>query len=127
MKGEYRRLIQLSTVEQTLEKAGEVLSLAQIHTEEANLLSACASIMLAASLEQGTRAVLEGAAARYAVENEVDISQTPYSAVRHESLRRRMVLTPQLLSDGKFRLRTRNKYVEALHDLISLRNELVHI
>ena len=127
MKSEYRVSLQISTAEQTLKKADIVLSLAATSPEIATTLSACAVVILAASLEQGILAALSSAAANCAAEEGVRISDTPHAPLSRSSLRRKMQEVPKVLTGGRFQLNPGSRHTKALHELITLRNKLVHI
>lgn len=119
--------IQMTTFPYLLEKAKSLLSLCAGHSETADILSACAAIILAAALDQGTRDVLSLAALNYAMEHDIQVSDTPHAMTLRETLRKRMLHTPEVLTDGEFQLQSSSSFTEALHALISLRNELMHV
>jgi hypothetical protein len=127
MSSKYRIVLQLSTVTDLLSKAKAISSLAEAHPEEADTLSACMAVILAAALDQGITDVLSGYVTNYAVENEVPMSATPYSAILRETLRRRMQHMPEILTNGRFQLNPDSPHTQALHELIGLRNELMHV
>lgn len=120
---------QQSLVEGMLKMADELLSLAAERTNHEKALAACATMILAVALEQGVMNTLQFKAKTYAYHNNVDITETPYEALLKEdtSLRKRMVELPKVLSDGNYQLDPASPYFQRLHDLISRRNELLHI
>ncbi|NLG96423.1 MAG: RMD1 family protein [Chloroflexi bacterium] len=119
--------VQLSTVEELRDKASKLLLLARKHPKEADILSSCASVVLATALDQGINDVLYSIAAQYANENETLIDETPYEKNINDTFRNRMLDLPEVLSGGKFTLNKQSQYIKQINTLISLRNRLMHI
>lgn len=120
-------VLQSSSWPEMLQMADEILALAKEQKKPARALAACATVILAATLEQGVMDKLQFTIKNYAVKNKVDASETPFSKLTEESLRHRMVKLPRILSDGKYQLDPNSEVVRALHELVSVRNELLHL
>lgn len=89
-------------------------------------LLASTIILLIAALEQGTRSCLLYHAGMYALENNLKVTSTKYYKCINSSIRRRLIVIPELLSNNELRLNNFNKHVRTLHNCIGLRNNLVH-
>jgi hypothetical protein len=127
MKSKYKFVLQLSTVQYIINKAKDISLLAGSQPENADALAACVAVMLATALDQGTRDVLSGRMVNYAYEHDISYSDTPYTAILKDTPRKRMQQMPEVLTDGRFKLKFNCPHVQALHDLINLRNQLLHI
>ena len=66
----------LSSAQDTLKRAKAIIELAESNPDNATTLSACATILLAAALEQAVRTILSESAETVAFENEVHVSET---------------------------------------------------
>jgi hypothetical protein len=124
------KLVQsLSTVPTMLDEAAALLALAR-GTDPAKrqrgTLAASAAVVLAVSLDQGTLAVLDTAARTAQAGGDRPLARSIKEKLS-ESLRRRVVQLPEIVTGGKFRLNGENGHVRALHDLITLRNALLHV
>lgn len=117
----------ISSAQATLDKAETIVALAQIQPEIAQTLSACAVLLLAAALEQGTKSKLSYCAEVTGINENVNSSETRAGMLYVGSLRQRMKGLPAVMSDGLFRLNPHNSIVRNLHKMIDVRNGLLHI
>jgi hypothetical protein len=127
MESEYHAVITISTVNLTLKKADEILVMAKRHPEHAETLAACVVILIAAALEQAVVSVLTDAAHRISSDERIDFSETLPGMLCKDSIRNRILLLPKVLTGGQFELVRQSRVIGHLHDLISLRNRLVHM
>jgi len=116
-----------STAQETLDRADSIIALAEKNNKEASTLAACATILLAAALEQGVQSVLTEAGENSAVDEDVDVKDTKHSPFYEASKWHRIKSLPSLLSDDRFRLDRNHILSQALRELIKTRNNLVHI
>lgn len=119
--------ILLSTVPAMLQKVDELQKLAEERPSNERTLAACMVVMLAEVLEQGTSSILDHMAFLQATDFGISQKETPSALLRKESVRQRMLHLPSALSLGEFELDTQNQNVKSLHDLITLRNSLMHV
>jgi hypothetical protein len=127
MGNEYHVVMNISSAQATLDKAETIVALAQIQPEIAQTLSACAVLLLAAALEQGTKSKLSYCAEVTGINENVNPSETRAGILYASSLRERMKHLPAVISDDCFRLISHNSAVRNLHRLIGVRNGLLHI
>jgi len=127
MNSELRIVLSLSSVPAMLERVDALLELANAHSEHGALLAACAAVLLAATLDQGTKSVIASAAANRAADEGVPSSETVYDILFTAPLRKRIILLPEVLSDGKYRLNFDSEHSHILRELIDLRNKLMHV
>src|SRR5258708_36368361 len=123
-----RVIASLSTVPQMLDEADFLIALCEAHRAKGDnhrkTLAASAAVVLAVCLDQGTLCVLD-AAAQTAQASEALQEVAAFRALVSESLRRRVVRLPEVLTSAKFQLDSRCLHVRAIHDLITLRNDLM--
>lgn len=110
-----------------LEKADALAALAERHLEDEGTLAACIVVILAEALEQGTRTALDSMAIQIAVARELEDAENPALVLRGQSLRRRIIELPFVPSDGKLKSDSRRPELRAIHELITLRNDLMHV
>ena len=84
------------------------------------------TVLLAVCLDQGTLFVLD-IAAQTAQAAEAPRDAAAFLALLGESLRRRVVRLPEVLTNSAFELDNRSLEVRAIHELITLRNDLMHV
>jgi hypothetical protein len=96
------------------------------YPEEKDILSACAAIILATALDQGIKGRLSHMAYCYAIKNNIPNFDTPYEALLKDTFRTRVKQMPELMTDGKFILNLYCPHANALNELITLRNNLLH-
>ncbi len=109
----------------TIEKAETIVKLARVQPEIAKTLSACAVLVLAAALEQGTKSKLSYVAKLSEMEEGIKSSETEAGWLYlNGSLRQRMNRLPVVLTDGRIQLIQHHPVVRSLHRLISVRNWL---
>lgn len=119
-------LVRHSTVPDMLNKADALLRLAQEHPDDQETLAACCIVILAEVIEQGTLSLLDFTAQSARAE-EKDPDASPAGQLKKLSVRSRMMELPHVLSGGLLRLDNSSPHVNALHELISLRNALMHV
>jgi hypothetical protein len=122
----YRFIGSFSTVEIMLDKADFLIALGEAYPTEKDTLAASAAIILAICLDQGTLGVLD-MAVQTAQAVDAPREAAAFKALLSDSLRRRVVGLPELLTNSKFHLDKRSVQVRAIHDLITLRNDLMHV
>jgi len=116
----------VTVVDAACQDADALLSIAKRHPEKASLLLGCSVVVLATTLDQGIRTVLSSKVAEWAIEEGTD-SNNPYTALLKQCFRLRMLQAAELLTENKFQLNPDCHHTKALHDLITLRNELAHV
>ena len=116
-----------STAQESLERADSIIALAEKNNKEASTLAACATVLLAAALEQGVQSILTEAGENAAAEDGVDVKDTKHSPIYESSAWYRIQSLPRLLSDDRFCLDRNHVLSQALRQLIHMRNKLVHI
>jgi hypothetical protein len=125
---EYRAVITISLVDDTLRKAEEVLSLIEANREKEHALSACVAVALASALLQGIQTALKCRSSQYSALYGVPVAETQaYRLLHGPSFRQKMLELPHVLTDGGFRIRRSAPTVSALEELIALRNALAHV
>jgi hypothetical protein len=92
-----------------------------------SVLSACASLMFAAALEQGIRKRLVIASRGGVPEDAPNTMRTRAKRILAQPFRQRMLDLPKLLSYSRRRLKWPSPQVQALHELVTLRNALCHV
>ncbi len=107
-----------------LQRVDILLNLAKQHQEESKLLSACATVLLAATLEQAISSKLDCAALSVAEEGGVS---EPYKDLRGKSLRDRVRELPGCLTNGDMEFAGGSPRARELNKLISYRNWLLHL
>jgi hypothetical protein len=114
--------------ERTLMRDGRAL-LAMTPADEhlGRILAACASLMFAAALEQGIRKRLVIASRGGVPEDAPKTMQTRAKRMLTHPFRQRMLDLPKLLSYSRWRLKWPSPDVQALHELVTLRNALCHV
>lgn len=122
-----RAQMSFSTFPQTLKQAENVLQLAEERSEDHTPLAACATIMLATALAQMISISLDGHATFERTERKCELNDTEAGRTAMGTLRHQMTELPKILSRGRYELDSGNPAVRALHRLIDLRNELVHV
>ena len=127
---QYRIISSISTLPQMLAEADFLIELAEAQPPNGNFhrgtLAGSAAVLLAVGLDQGTLSVLD-TAAQTADAIGVATAAARYRDLHQDSLRRRVVLLAEVKSSLQFRLDHRSPHVRALHDLVSLRNDLMHV
>src|SRR5688500_6784876 len=108
-----------STVPQMLDEADFLIAPRDAHARQRdhhkNTLAASAAVVLAVRLDEGTLGVLDHATQWARANGEA----ADFEALLSDSLRRRVVRLPELLTNSKFQLDSRNAQVRAIHDLIT--------
>jgi hypothetical protein len=117
----------LSSVPAMLEKAQSLIALTELHPDSKATLAACATLVLAAALDQGTLTFLDHAAAFHGYLDGKAATTTKFAELANDSLRNRFSRLPELMTKGKLALDRRNPQVRLLHELITARNDLMHI
>ena len=126
----WRIVSSFSSVPHMLDEADFLLGLCNAQatgrSSHERTLAANAAVLLAVCLDQGTLSVLDNAfRTTQAVESPRRVAEI--QALNLESLRRRVVRLPSLLTNSVFQLDGRSDEVSAIHDLINLRNDLMHV
>jgi hypothetical protein len=116
-----------SSAPESLNRADAIIALAEKNDEEANTLAACATILLAAALEQGVQTVLTEAGELTAFDEDINVKSTKHEPFYDQSIWWRIQSLPTLLSGEKYRLDFNHTYTKVLRELISTRNKLVHV
>jgi len=114
--------------ERTLMRDGKALL--ALHAPEEHLgrvLMACASLMFAMALDQGIRKRLIIASRGGVPEDAPKTMQTRAQRMLTRPFRDRMLDLPKLLSYSQYRLKWPSPPVQALHELVTLRNALCHV
>ncbi|MDW7730068.1 MAG: hypothetical protein SCJ94_08705 [Bacillota bacterium] len=119
--------VSILTYDSRLEDAKRLIDLASRNKETEKLLSACSIVLMATVLEQVTKTIISKEAKSYAEKYELPIAHTPQMVYLNKSLRSRMFAIPELMSSGKYTLSNSNRHIKMLHEIISLRNSLVHM
>ena len=126
----YRVVASFSTAPQMLAEAEFLIGLAEAHPVGVDFhqttLAASAALILAVTLDQGTLNVLDHAA-KVAQATDARRQAADIQDLLSESLRRRVIRLPEVLTNSKFQLDGTSRQVRALHDLITLRNDLMHV
>jgi hypothetical protein len=114
--------------ERTLMRDGRAL-LALPASEEhlGRVLVACASLMFATALEQGIRKRLIIASRGGIPEDAPKTMQTRAQRMLTRPFRDRMLDLPKLLGYSQYKLKWPSPPVQALHELVTLRNALCHV
>jgi hypothetical protein len=76
----------VSTAKESISRADSIIALTESNSKEAETLAACATILLAAALEQGTQSVLTDAGENTAAEEDIDIKHTRHAPFYEESI-----------------------------------------
>jgi hypothetical protein len=115
--------------------AGTLLLLAKHHAEASPLLAACAVLSLGATLDQAIRWILAYREMQWDDDPKLATTSAelqtaaanPYKEVLGLCFRLRMSRAVEVLTDNVFRLDRNSSYTIALHDLVTLRNDLAHV
>jgi hypothetical protein len=114
--------------ERTLMRDGRaLLALTAPDEHLGRVLVACASLMFAAALEQGIRKRLSIASRGGVPEDAPKTMQSRAQRMLRRPFRDRMLDLPKLLSYSQYRLKWPSPPVQALHELVTLRNALCHV
>jgi hypothetical protein len=114
--------------ERTLMRDGRgLLALPTPEEHLGRVLVACASLMFATALEQGIRKRLIIASRGGVPEDAPKTMQTRAHRMLTRPFRDRMLDLPKLLSYSQYRLKWPFPPVQALHELVTLRNALCHV
>jgi hypothetical protein len=126
--GKVETFMMTISFERTLMRDGKAL-LALPAPEEhlGRVLVACASLMFATALEQGIRKRLIIASRGGVPEGAPKTMQARAKRLLTRPFRDRMVDLPKLLSYSQYRLKWPSPEVQALHELVTLRNALCHV
>jgi hypothetical protein len=87
--------------------------LAESNPDNAKTLSACATNLLAAALEQAVKTILTEAAEKAAFENEIHISETEPAEYDDKTIWWRVQQLPSVLTEGRFRLLHNHEFHES--------------
>src|SRR6266566_4673170 len=126
----YRVFAALSTVPQTLAVADELLGLARkSDASDPHPLAACTAVVLASALAQAIHLRLRMEAKSVSFETGIALEDTdPWRLSRREvPFQRKLLGLPEVCSHGLFELQRNAPELRALSELITLRNQLVHI
>jgi hypothetical protein len=123
----YRLVLSLTSVDYTWTKAQEVMDLADKHTQQSATLCGCTLLLVAAALDQGLTWLLKMLVNTEAAASAVLPQQVPSYEAIDASLRTRFVKAPEIASRGKYRLRPDNRHVSNVHQLVTIRNDLIHV
>ena len=123
----FRIYVHISSYTTTIERVGQLRSLAAEHHDLCNVLAACSAFLLAVGLDQGVTASLVGAGNSWSIGRNPGNDPNPFDQLLCQSLRTRVMQAPELLSQGRYSLKRPSREVAALHELITLRNNLAHI
>jgi hypothetical protein len=107
-----------------IQKVDILFDLAKQHQSESKLLSACATVILAATLEQAISSKLDCAALSA---DEEGGSSMPYKYLQGKSLRDRVRELPGCLTNGEMGFAGGSPRARELNKLISYRNWLLHL
>jgi hypothetical protein len=114
--------------ERTLMRDGRALLVLPAPDEHlGRVLVACASLMFATALEQGIRKRLIIASRGGVPEDAPKTMQARAQRMLTRPFRDRMLDLPKLLSYSQYRLKWPSPHVQALHELVTLRNALCHV
>lgn len=128
MKRDFLAVVYLSTVPAMMDEIDALFAVAEKNDSSAKSIAACVTVMLAAALDQGTLTVLGSASAQEMRRAGREVpGPGPCTLLYQESLRKRIVRLPEVMSRNRFRLKTESVHVTRLHDLVSARNELMHV
>ena len=117
----------ISSAAGTRNRAKALIGLAESNPNHADTLAACATVLLAAALEQAVQSVLSMAAETVAFDKDFPVSETEPALYHDATLWWRVQQLPSVLSEGRFRLQHNHKLTKALGELIKTRNKLVHV
>jgi hypothetical protein len=115
------------TSDGSMAAARSLMSLAGERREHASALAASAALAIASALEQDVHSCYRGVVESRGFDNRDDLPQALPDDFEHMSLRHKMRTLPAWLTNGRMELNRRSPYVDALHDLITLRNALLHV
>jgi hypothetical protein len=127
MDEEYVAVWSLSSVPAMLDEADALLALAASNPIRQQTIASCSTVLLAAALDQGTLTVLARLAVIEAHQKRAGPGAAPCTVLYQESLRRRITRLPEVLTDSRLCLDARSVHVQKLHDMVSKRNELMHV
>jgi hypothetical protein len=127
-KDEYILVVQLQRGQATLERARDVIRAAENATGRAQeSLCGCAAVLLAVALEQATTGCLAGGAANSVAADGAKFDETTEYELLKLCFRLRVLRLPELISSDRLALNPRNDHTVAIHELITVRNELLHL
>lgn len=110
-----------------LEEAKKLMYLASHNENMEKTLFASSIILMAAILEQVTKTIIKRESERHAKTYNIPVEKTPQRIYLSKYLRDRVFAIPKLMSSGKYTLCKSNNHVKMLHEVIYLRNSLVHM
>lgn len=121
--GDYRVALSLSFYPRRLEEAKHLVCLAERHPDQRSL-PALASVLFTVALEDAIRSMIAERCANAAA---AGVLQHAFDSIRNDSLRHRMQALAAIVARGFFTVSGRRAEAAALHNLISLRNRLIHV
>lgn len=127
MADQFRLVTHYSTVPQMVDEADFLIALSDARPIKGDLhrktLAASAAVVLAVCLDQGTSGILD-----YFIQTKrASGGAAAFQTLLSESLRQRVIRLPEVVTNSKLQLNKNSPHVFALHELISLRNGLMHI
>jgi hypothetical protein len=126
--GKAETFIMTISFERTLMRDGRaLLALSAPDEHLGRVLVSCASLMFATALEQGIRKRLIIASRGGVPEDAPTTMQTRAKRMLTRPFCDRMLDLPKLLSYSQYRLKWPFPQVQALHELVTLRNALCHV
>ncbi len=125
----YRAIVTVSSAPQTLEAATRLAELSEAPDDTDNPIPACVAVLLASALAQGIHTRLRTEAHQQAFQTSTAIEDTdPWRlSLQNVAFRKKLLELPRVCSLGRFALRPDSLHVQALENLVTLRNRLVHI
>lgn len=115
------------TSDGSMAAARSLISLAEEKPEHASVLAASAALAIASAFEQDVRSCYLGVVRSRGFNDRDDLPEALPDDFEHMSLRQKMWTLPTWLTTGRMELNGRSPHVHALHDLITLRNALLHV
>ena len=120
-------VVSLGMFSESLSKARRLIDLALRNSADEALLHSCSALLSAVALHQAIDVALRTWAANRAVKTgEAELNSPAYS-FRLKPMRIQMARLPHFLTGGALRLRQASPDAKSLHELLELRNRLVHI
>lgn len=123
MSKNYVAVLSLSYYPRRIAEAKRLLNVADQNPDD-RIFPAVASLMVAVALEDGIRSII---ADRCANADATGISRHHFRPIRAVSLRKRMTGLADIVRQDFFSSLKRSVQAKALHSLVTLRNDLLHL
>jgi hypothetical protein len=117
----------ISSAPTSITRAERLMELAEKQEEDSGLLLGCAILLLASALDQALMTHLRNLSNFYKTVEQIDDMDNPAEQLLRESFWNRILKTPEISNNVRYRLNHRSPYYGFLRDLINRRNQLMHI